>query len=179
MEPRSPGELKRDMIAAVALLVLASAYFIGAQRIPGSSLIGKGIGAGAVPTALAVALGSFALILMLRSVLGLRRLARAGLPPAPRRPFAESMRPHVRALGMLVIGAGFISLLGVLGYGVSIALLLAATAWYNGQKKLKSLLLFAVGAAIAYDLLFVQLLGIALPPGIWPSLFGPLLGIGE
>jgi putative tricarboxylic transport membrane protein len=176
MEVRSPGELKRDIVAGIGLLALALAYFIGAQRIPGSSLIGKGIGAGAVPTALAVALAFFSTILILRSLLGLRRLARAGMPSAPRLPLAQSLRPHVRAFGMLVIGIGFISLLSELGYVVSVALLLAATAWYNGQKNLKALLLFAIGAAIAYDLLFVQLLGIALPPGIWPTLFAPLLG---
>jgi cell division protein FtsW (lipid II flippase) len=108
-------------------------------------------------------------------VLGLRRLAPAA-PAASRPPWRETMRPHFRALGMLAIGGVFISLLEDLGYLVSIALLLAATAWYNGQKTLKPLILFAIGCAIVYDLLFVQLLGIALPPGIWPKLFAPLLG---
>jgi len=176
MEERTRGELRRDLVAALALICLALAYGWQAQQIPGSSLIGKGIGAGAVPTGLAIALAFFSVILVLRSTLGLRRLRRAGAPPEEKPPLAQAMRPHVRAFGMLVIGGVFISLLSELGYLVSIALLLGATAWYNGQRKLKSLLAFAVGCALLYDLLFVQLLGIALPPGIWPKLFAPWLG---
>ena len=76
MEERTRGELTRDLVAALALICLALAYGWQAQQIPGSSLIGKGIGAGAVPTGLAVALGFFSLVLVLRSTLGLRRVRR-------------------------------------------------------------------------------------------------------
>lgn len=175
MDERSPGELKRDLIAAIGLLLLALAYGLKAQTIPGSSLIGKGIGAGAVPTGLAVALASFSVILLLRSALALRRLAPAA--PVERQPLAERLRPHRRALGMLIIGMVFVSLLEYTGYALAVALLLAATAWYNGQSKLKPLLLFAAGGAIVYDLLFVHVLGVTLPPGIWPALFPSLFGV--
>jgi putative tricarboxylic transport membrane protein len=176
MADQTRSELRRDLVVSLGLLCLAVAYGVKAQQIPGSSLIGKGIGAGAVPTALAIALGCFSLMLLLRATRGLRRLGGETRLTGPKTAWRETMKPHLRAFGMLIIGIVFISLLEELGYLVAIALLLAATAWYNGQKQLKPLLLFAVGGAIAYDLLFVQLLGIALPSGFWPTLFAPLLG---
>ena len=179
MEAKSRSELRRDIAAALGLLCLALFYGLKAQQIPGSSLIGKGIGAGAVPTALAVALASFSFILLLRASLGLRRLIRNEAGRDAAGAWREGMRRHRRAFGMLLIGIFFISLLSELGYLVSVALLLVATAWYNGEKRWKPLLLFAAGGALVYDLLFVQLLGISLPSGFWPVLFGPLLGIGE
>jgi hypothetical protein len=179
MEAKRRSELRRDIAAALGLLCLAFFYGLKAQQIPGSSLIGKGIGAGAVPTALAIALAFFSFILLLRASLGLRRLRHSETGREAAGAWREGMRRHRRAFGMLVIGILFISLLGELGYLVSVALLLAVTAWYNGEKRWRSLLMFAAGGAIAYDLLFVQLLGISLPSGFWPVLFGPLLGIGE
>lgn len=178
MDERSPGAFKRDLVASVGLMLLALAYGLKAQAIPGSSLTGKGLGAGAVPSALAIAMGLFALLLLLRSVRGLRRLAPpAAAPQAPKAPLAERLRPHRRALGMLIFGIVFVNVLDYTGYALAIALLLAATAWYNGQSKLKPLLLFAAGGAIIYDLLFVHLLEVTLPAGIWPSLFASLFGI--
>ena len=176
MEGRTRSELRRDLAASLALLLLALLYGLKAQQIPGSSLIGKGIGAGAVPTGLAVALAFFSAILMLRSLLGLRRHDRTGAAREPQAALAARLRPHLRAFGMLVIGGGFIAVLSELGYLVSVALLLGTTAWYNGQKNPKALLAFAIGCALLYDLLFVHLLGIALPPGFWPKLLAPWLG---
>lgn len=177
MDRPPPTELKRDIVAALALLLLALAYGAKAQAIPGSSLIGKGIGAGAVPTGLAIALAGFSLILLLRSARALHRQRREGAAAAaPAAPLGARLRPHARALGMLLIGIAFVSVLEFVGYALAIALLLAVTAWYNGEKRIKALLLFAAGGAIVYDLLFVHLLGVTLPAGIWPQLFAPWLG---
>src|SRR5205823_403190 len=77
---KSRAEIRRNIIAALALLCLAAFYGNTAQKIPGSSLIGKGIGAGAVPTALAIALASFSVLLIVQSVLAWRRLTRDALP---------------------------------------------------------------------------------------------------
>lgn len=178
MDERSPGQLKRDMVAAIGLMLLALAYGLKAQTIPGSSLTGKGLGADAVPSALAVAMGLFAFLLLLRSARALRRMAPSvAAPQAPLPPLAERLRPHRRALVMLAFGIIFVNVLDYTGYALAIALLLAATAWYNGQSKLKPLLLFAAGGAVVYDLLFVHLLNVTLPAGIWPSLFASLFGI--
>ena len=178
MDERSPDELKRDIVAAIGLMVLALAYGLKALTIPGSALTGKGLGAGAVPSALAIAMGLFALMLLLRSARGLRRFARTqtAMTASPV-PWAERLRPHHRALGMLGIGIAFVILLEFTGYGLAIGLLLAATAWYNGQRKLKPLLLFAAGGAVVYDILFVHVLGVTLPQGIWPALFPSLFGV--
>src|SRR5258708_22656929 len=116
MDAKRSSELRRDLGAALALLCLALVYGLKAQQIPGSSLIGKGIGAGAVPTALAVALAFFSFVLLLRATLGLRRLRRSATGHGPAGSWRDDMTRHRRAFGMLVIGIAFISLLSELGY---------------------------------------------------------------
>jgi predicted membrane protein len=71
---------------------------------------------------------------------------------------------------MLVLGVLYLVIVPVLGYTASIAVLLAAVALYNYRKPTLELALFAVLGSAAFYLLFVRILGIPLPAGIWPSL---------
>src|SRR6185312_16449283 len=121
MDERSPGQLKRDMVAAIGLMLLALAYGLKALTISGSSLTGKGLGADAVPSALAIAMGLFAFLLLLRSARALYRLAPSAA--APQAPLAERLRPHRRALVMLAFGIIFVNVLEYTGYALAIALL--------------------------------------------------------
>jgi hypothetical protein len=173
---KSRTEIRRNIIAAVALLGLAGFYGNTAQKIPGSSLIGKGIGAGAVPMALAIALAIFSVLLILQSLLAWRRLARDPDTAEETIDPANERHRHLRALGMLVIGIGFVLILGTLGYALSVCLLLGATAYYNGQAPSKRLVAFAVGGALVCYLMFVHVLHIPMPSGIWPSLFPDFVG---
>ena len=50
----------------------------------------------------------------------------------------------------------------------SLAVLLAATAYYEGARNRRVAIVAALGAAFFW-LLFVQFLGIAQPSGLWPS----------
>jgi hypothetical protein len=166
------SEIRRNIVAALLLICLAAAYGSQAQKIPGSSLIGKGIGAGAVPTALAIALASFSVLLILQSLLAWRRLLRDPELREAEPDHVEERRRHGRAFGMLAIGIGFALSLGTLGYAPSIALLMLATAWYNGLRPSKQLFFFALGGATVCYLIFVQILHIPMPSGsIWRALF--------
>ena len=66
------------------------------------------------------------------------------------------------------------------GYLVSIALLIAATAWYQGgtvtgerdtAHPARRILLVAASGAVVLWLLFVVLLGIPQPSGVWSEIF--------
>jgi putative tricarboxylic transport membrane protein len=51
-----------------------------------------------------------------------------------------------------------------------------ATALYMGRRLSARLVLISIGGALFYYLLFVRLLGIPLPAGIWPGLWRGLAG---
>jgi putative tricarboxylic transport membrane protein len=77
---------------------------------------------------------------------------------------------------MLLIGMGYLAVVGTIGYLPAIALLVLATARYVGRPWSAELFLVAGSGALLYYLLFVRLLDIPLPPGIWPGLWRALAG---
>lgn len=168
MARAAPGEARRDAVAGGIGLALAGAYWLGAEAIRSSPLAGNGVGASAVPKGLAVALACFSAGLVLQSIRAWRVAARS--KPAAAAPSGSSRR-HLRAAGMLLIGIAFLAVLETLGYWLSLVLLLAVTAAYNGHPASKRLARFVLIVSIIYYLLFVQLLGIPLPSGVWPSLW--------
>jgi hypothetical protein len=77
---------------------------------------------------------------------------------------------------MLLIGMGYLVVVGTVGYMPAVVGLVLATALYLGQSPSARLVLLAVGIAVLYYLIFVRLLGIPLPPGIWPAVWRGLAG---
>jgi putative tricarboxylic transport membrane protein len=160
----------RDTIVALGLIVLAGLYWLGADGIRVSKLEGI-VGAQAVPKGLAVSLAGLSLLLIAQGLLRTRRAARpAGAADAGGR------RAHLRAAGMLLIGMGYLAIVGTVGYLPAVALLVVVTALYLGQAPSARLALVAVGLAVLYYLIFVRLLGIPLPPGVWPGVWRALAG---
>jgi hypothetical protein len=77
---------------------------------------------------------------------------------------------------MLLIGMGYLVVVNTIGYVPAVALLLLATARFMGRPWSAELILLGIGGALLYYLLFVRLLGIPLPPGIWPGVWRALAG---
>jgi putative tricarboxylic transport membrane protein len=172
--------MTRDAWVGVVFLAFAVVYWIAADGIRISPLDGPVTAAG-LPKSLAYALGVLAVLLIVRS-LALRWLGRGGSappPPAAKDEGEESptnVRLHLRALGMLSLGVGYLLIVPYLGYTLSILGLMLATAIYVGARfGAKTAAIAGLGGVLFY-LFFVRLLDIPLPPGIWPDLFQPLLG---
>jgi putative tricarboxylic transport membrane protein len=147
---RSRGDLGLGLGAiALAALVLHLA-----GRIP-ESLLSDSVGATGLPRAVAWALGIVGGLLCVRS------LWRA--EPRPQPSAGGGLRPHLRALGLLAILAGYVLVAPWLGYAASTGLLLAAGAAYAGAPSNRQLVLVPVLAAIVFWLLFVQAFGIPMP----------------
>jgi hypothetical protein len=70
----------------------------------------------------------------------------------------------------------YLVVVGSIGYLPAIALLMLATARYMGRPWSAQLIALALGGACLYYLIFVRLLGIPLPPGIWPGVWRGLVG---
>jgi len=160
----------RDSGIALGLLALAVLYWLGADQIKVSRLEGV-VGAQAVPKGLAVSLAILSVLLVAQDLWRARRIA----PAADAAP-DTGIDAHLRALGMLVIGAAYLLVVATIGYLPAMALLLLATAHYVGRPWSAGLIAVALGGAGLYYVIFVRLLGIPLPPGIWPGVWRGLAG---
>jgi putative tricarboxylic transport membrane protein len=163
--------MTRDSAVAAGLIVLAGLYWLGADQIRVSRLEGV-IGAQAVPKGLAVCLAALSVLLIAQDLWRTRRAGAAGVEAGE----VSGSYAHLRAAGMLLIGVGYLTLIGTIGYVPAVALLVMTTALYLGQSLSTKLVVVAVGLALFYDLMFVRLLGIPLPPGIWPGVWRALAG---
>ena len=164
--------MTRDTAVALGLIALAGLYWLGADQIRVSSLEGI-VGAQAVPKGLAVSLAILAALLVAQDLLRARRAVGG---PAGEEGEVSGLHPHLRAGGMLLIGMGYLAVVATVGYMPAVVGLVLATALYLGQHLSARLVLLAVGLAVLYYLIFVRLLGIPLPPGIWPGLWRMLAG---
>ena len=75
-----------------------------------------------------------------------------------------------RVAGLLAIGVAYVVVVPWLGYMLSLAALIMATTYYQGGALDRRVIVVAMSGAIVFWLLFVKLLGIPQPAGLWPSL---------
>jgi hypothetical protein len=160
--------MKRDLVCGILMLVLAIAYYIIASTIPRSTLADS-VGPQGLPTSYAIALGVLSLLLIGTTLLGSGGGVQAVLGAA--KDASKSDRyAALRAAGMLLIGAAYIAVLPWLGYIVSLALLIFAAAWYLERRRTRWMLPIAAIGAFGFWLVFVEILQIPQPAGLWPSL---------
>lgn len=156
--------MKSDLWVGLIALVFAGIYYYLASAIP-RSLLSDAVGADGLPKVYALALGLLAILLMVRS-----RTAPAG-PDADAD--VKDLGQHLRALGLLALGVGYLLLINVAGYLFTIFLLIAAVALYCGAKLDLKLLSVSAGGGAGFWLIFVKMFNIPLPPGtLWQWLTG-------
>lgn len=176
--------MNRDFFSGCALLIFSGVYYAAASMIPVSTLADT-VGAQGMPKSYAIALGGLSVLLIGQSLLARRRAALAG-PSEPaagsdavgsddvesdREASHKDRSAALRAAGMLAIGVVYVVALPWLGYIVSLALLIGVTGWYQERARRRWLVPTAIIGAIVFWLIFVKMLQIAEPAGIWPSLF--------
>jgi putative tricarboxylic transport membrane protein len=161
--------MEKDLASGILMLLLAVVVYYGATEI-GTSFMADPVGPAALPKALAVALGAFSLLLIAQSLVGLWKRRREASAKASEKP----RRRHLLALGMLAIGVGYVLIAESVGYLVGIALLLLAVILYQGASWTWRPPVIALGGAIFFWLLFVKLLSIGQPEGIWHRLLASL-----
>lgn len=159
--------MDRDFVFASVVLALAIPYYLVADAIP-TSLLSDAVGPGGLPKTYALILAGLSLVLMAQSVLRQRRAASRAAWAAAN--VKIERKQITRALGMLAIGILYVLLVPYVGYVPTIAALIAATTYYQGGTITRQLGLIAVCGALLFWLLFVFVLRIPQPPGLWPAL---------
>lgn len=152
--------MARDLTCAVVLFAVAAVYYVLASDI-GRSALSDEVGPAGLPLVYATILGCLAILLALKT--GLRYLITQREQAS-----TESTKPRAayvltRAVGTLAIGAGYVLLVNILGYWLSLALLLPTMAAYQGERFNRRLVLISIAGATVFWLLFVWLLGIPMP----------------
>jgi len=164
----------RDLLFGIATLVVAVVYYGLAVAIPRSDLADP-VGPQGLPRMYALLLAALSLILIARSV----RYAKPPNdgyqnpePPGPEPPGSRIPDPGsrmLRVMGMLLIGIAYIVILPWLGYLLSVAALITATIYFQGGSINGRSILVALSGAALFWLLFIWLLRIQYPAGLWPS----------
>jgi putative tricarboxylic transport membrane protein len=157
--------MNKDVLSGVILLIVAGAYYWATLQIPDSSLSDE-VGAQGLPRILAVLLAGLALLIIVRG-LAMERKRLVSVQVDANGDVEEGMASPRRALGFLAIAAGYVVVAPFLGFAPALALLIAAVAIYEGMKPSWRLALVAVAGAIAFWLLFVQLLGVEQPASLF------------
>ena len=143
-----------DLVFGGAGLALAVVYYLLATTIPESQLA-DAVGPQGLPKIYAVALGILSLMLVARSL----------------RHSTTVDRGSFRFAGLLLIGVVYLTVIDYAGYVLSLTGLMAATYFYQSRElRWRSVAVVAAGA-IFFWVLFVRILGIQHPAGIWPDLF--------
>ena len=160
--------MQRDLVLGCATLALAAGYYLMAARIQQSD-IADVVGPQGLPRTYAALLAVLSIILIVRSAARRRFLDAPDTAPVTARPGVQRGVAW-RVVGMLMNGVIYILVVPWLGYILSIAALIAATVYYQGGGLNRRVAAVAVGGALLLWLLFVRLLHISHPAGIWPSL---------
>ncbi len=150
------------MIIGLGVLVLAAAYYAAASAIP-QSLLADEVGADGVPKLLAIALAILGALQLVRA-LRLRSAAGGGDEEI------AGARRHARAVGMLAIGIVYVLVTPYLGYPLALAGLILAVGVYAGIRPSLYLTSIAVAGGGLFWIMFVKLLGVAMPVGGWARL---------
>jgi hypothetical protein len=153
------------------MLAIAAVYYLLGTSIPQSAL-DDAVGPRGLPRAYAIVLAALALLTIAK---GARLRHGSGGQPEPRaataKPKPASSARSWRFLGLAVIGIAYLAVVPWLGYLVSIAFLIAATAWYQGGSITRGAFVVSASGAVVLWLLFVVLLGIPQPSGVWSAIF--------
>jgi hypothetical protein len=154
--------INKDVLSGIILLGVAALYYAATLQIPESSLSDE-VGARGMPGILGALLAGLGLLIAARGVI----MGRKPVPVTEVRADDESEAPPRRALGFLAIAAGYVIVAPLVGFGPALALLIAAIALYEGAVPSWRMALVAVAGALAFWLLFVQLLGVEQPRSLF------------
>ncbi|MGB3416093.1 MAG: tripartite tricarboxylate transporter TctB family protein [Mesorhizobium sp.] len=167
--------MRATLVSSGVLFALAVAYWFGADALPKSRLGGQ-VGADGLPKLLAISLAVLSAALAAQTLAYMRKERRAGAVAKPADADGDDnphgWKSHARAFGLIAIGAVYLALLPHLGYAVSAALLLLVVSTYCGLKPSWRTLVFAVVGGAAFYIIFVRVLQVPLPAGLWPTLLG-------
>ena len=149
-----------------ALGILVSASYVAYARQIEDGMLADEVGAAGVPSAVGLPMMLASASLLLKTL----RRAKADANHSSDEP--APWAAHKLALYLLAVLAGYVLVLPVAGYWVSVALLIGAVSALVGARDRKTILACSVLGASSLYTLFTLLLKIHMPAGLWPTWMG-------
>lgn len=163
----------KDLTCGVIMLLLAGVYIVAANNLPRSAL-SDAVGASGFPLLIGWSLLILSLLLIGQALLSSRQEAvkatDTGDDIVIDAVWENPRRTLTGAAVLVTIAAGFLLALPILGYLLSMALLIGITASYISRAAGRQQLAVAVGGAVGLYVLFVLVLGISMPAGLFEGL---------
>ena len=154
------GERQRDRLLAVVVATFAASVVAAARGIE-DSLLSDAVGAGGVPQGVGIVMGGAAVVLFVKSFFG----GSAAGDRDDSRPWRDVLW---RTAGLVAILVAYGVLLPVLGYALTVSLLVGAAGWLAGAAPRLPLALCAGAAGPALWAMFDQALQVRMPVGsLW------------
>ena len=159
-----------DFIFGLVVILVAGSYIFMAMQIP-ESLLSDTVGAGGLPRMLGWAMMGLGALVCLRSVRSGSAVAK--VVPVEEEDDAQEeaptgLRPHLLALGLLLILSVYVFITPYLGYIITSPLLIGAVARFSGTVLNRHFFIIAIVGGLTLWLLFDPLLSIPMPVGsIW------------
>lgn len=153
--------LSRDFIGGIAAIVLGGLYLFFAfdQRV---SALADSIGPAGMPKVLGILMVTLGVILCIQAICHSIKTVSTGLGE-----WQGQGKQILRAFGLVCLGVVYLGMITILGYAVSIALLLALVAIYLGAPINWHVAGIAIGGAGILWAIFVLLLDVPMPSGIF------------
>jgi putative tricarboxylic transport membrane protein len=153
--------LSRDFIGGIAAILLGGLYLFFAfeQRV---SALADSVGPAGMPKVLGFLMVALGLILCIQAAFNSIKTRATGLSE-----WQGQGTQILRAFGLVGLGLVYLSLITILGYAFSIALLLAVVAIYLGAPINWRIAGIAIGGAGVLWAIFVLLLDVPMPSGFF------------
>lgn len=150
----------KDFVAGLIAILLGSVYLFFAfkQRV---SALADTVGPAGMPKVLGILMLSLGIILCIQSALHTMKTT-----VSDRLEWQGEGKGLLRALGLICLSISYLVMVGILGYVISIAILLALVAVYLGAQLNWRLAIIASGGALILWSIFVLLLDVPMPSGI-------------
>ena len=157
--------ITRNLAGGLLSLVLGSVYLYFAYGIHKSALADT-MGAGGVPRLYGWLMIGLSILLICQAVWA---YLRSDAKISWNEEWQGQGMKTIKAAGLLCFGIVYLLIVDILGYLLSIVLLLFGVAWYRGAPFGLRVIVTSIGGAIFIWAIFVLVLGVHMPPGILKS----------
>ena len=155
-----------DFLLGGICLVAGAIYYSVASVIP-KSMLSDEIGPGGVPAVVGLAAMVVSVLIMLKAMVvwNQERLAAKLASPVTTNEAAEAVGSHWLSVSLVLVLVSLIVILPILGYIISIFLLIMVSAALSGHAKNLKLLVFSLVSSVTLYVIFHFVMSVKLPKG--------------
>ncbi|MFY8125062.1 MAG: tripartite tricarboxylate transporter TctB family protein [Hydrogenophaga sp.] len=155
-----------DFLLGGICLVVGATYYSVASTIP-KSMLSDEIGPGGVPAAVGLAAMVVSVLIMLKAMVvwNQERLAAKLVSSVATDEAEETGGSHWLSVSLVMVLVSLILVLPILGYIISIFLLIMVSAALSGHAKNLKLLVFSLVSSVTLYVIFQVIMSVKLPKG--------------